>query len=112
MLALLREGEILWIGTFGAGLARLDTTKKEIQYFASDAAKPSTLSSDFIGALHQDRTNPELLWVGTTSGLNAFDKRSGSVVRYVHNPAIPASMSHDHVTNIHEDRAGRLWIAT
>ena len=112
VFALLREGETLWIATFGAGLGRLDTTKGTIQYFTSDHASAATLSSDFVVALAQDRSNPQALWVGTSAGLNQMDKQTGKVVRYLHDPAKPTSLSNDHITDIHEDHLGRMWIAT
>ncbi|MDB4959319.1 MAG: two component regulator propeller domain protein [Myxococcales bacterium] len=112
VFALLRDNDSLWIGTYGAGLAHLDTTKKTIEYFASAATNPATLSSDYVVAIQPDRANPDLLWVGTPNGLNQFDKRNGKVVRYLHDATKPTSLSSDHVTDIHEDHAGRLWIAT
>lgn len=112
IFALLRDRESLWVGTYGAGLARLDTSKKTVEYFTSDAANAVTMSSDNVTAVHQDRTKPEILWIGTADGLNKFDKRNGRVERFLHDPAKPASLSHNHVTDIYEDRAGQLWIAT
>lgn len=112
IFALLREGERLWVGTYGAGLARLDPGKQTVEYFTSDAANKATMSSDNVTALHQDRTAPEFLWVGTADGLNRFDKRNGRVERFLHDPAKPGTLSHQHITDIYEDRAGQLWIAT
>ena len=112
VFALLKDGDTLCIGSFGAGIARFDTAKKTASYFTHTASDPATLSSDYIVAIHQDKTNPETLWIGTATGLNQLDKRSGKVIRYLHDPAKPTSISNDHVTHIHEDQKGRLWIAT
>jgi len=112
VFALLREQETLWIGTYGAGLGKLDTNKKTIEYMTSDKQTPTTLSSDSITSLAQDRTAPQTLWVGTVSGLNKLDKRTGKVVRYMHDSSKANSLSNDHINNIHEDHLGRMWIST
>jgi ligand-binding sensor domain-containing protein/serine phosphatase RsbU (regulator of sigma subunit) len=112
VFALLVDGDALWIGTWGAGLVRFDPAAKARRNFTHVENDTGTLSSDSISALHQDRTRPDILWVGTSEGLNELDKRSGRVIRYIHDIANPTSISHDYVTAIHEDAAGRLWIAT
>ena len=112
VFALLRDGNTLWIGTFGGGLARLDTRTNAISYFRSDPANPSTLGSDFVSALYQDPANDNLIWIGTTGGLDAFDKRTGKVMRYQHDAAKPTSLTNDRVNDIHRDSKGRLWVAT
>jgi serine phosphatase RsbU (regulator of sigma subunit) len=91
---------------------KFDVEKKTIYYFTNDTKNHATLRSDFIVALAADRSNPNIMWVGTSEGLNQLDKRTGQVIRYMHDEANPASLSHEHITDIHEDKAGRLWIAT
>ena len=112
IFSMLRDQEIMWIGTYGAGMSKLDLKTKTLIPFKSDPTNPQTLSSDFITTIYQDRSRPDVLWVGTTAGLNELDKRTGKFVRYVHDPAKGSSLSQDHVTDIHEDHAGRLWITT
>lgn len=109
---LVKDGDTLWIGTFGTGVVRFDTTKKTASYFTNVASDPATLSSDSIVALHQDKANAQTLWVGTSAGLNQLDKRSGKVVRYLHDAARPTSLPNNHVTSIYEDAKGRMWVAT
>lgn len=112
VLAVIKDGNTLWIGTFGGGLVKFDTKAKTAERYTSLATNAATLSSDAITTLYQDPTKPNLLWVGTAEGLNAFDKQSLQVVRYRNDPAKPTSLSHDHVTDIHADAKGTLWIAT
>ncbi|HTL36871.1 MAG TPA: two-component regulator propeller domain-containing protein [Kofleriaceae bacterium] len=112
VFALFRDGDMLWIGSFGAGLAKFDTVKKTASYFTSAASDPTTLSSDYIVSLHKDVQTPGMLWVGTAAGLNLLDTRSGKVVRYLHDPAKPTTISNDHITDVYEDKKGRLWVST
>ena len=112
VVALLPDHDNLWFGTFGGGLVRFDPARRTAEYFANNPANADSLSSDAVSAIYQDRTRSEILWVGTSEGLNAFDKRTGKVVRYLHDPAKPTSLSHDHVTDIYQDHGGRTWVAT
>ena len=112
VVALLRDGDSLWLGTFGGGLARLDTTANTLTYYKHGDRDPSTLSSDQVTSLQQDRTNAALLWIGTAEGLNQLDKRTGKVVRFLHDPNKPTTISHDHVNDIHEDAKGQMWVST
>ena len=112
VLALLEDGTTLWIGTFGGGLVRFDTRAHTAERYTSLASNAATLSSDAITTLYQDPTKPNILWVGTADGLNAFDKQTLQVVRYRNDPAKSTSLSHDHVTDIHQDKKGTIWVAT
>jgi ligand-binding sensor domain-containing protein len=53
-----------------------------------------------------------ILWVGTRSGLNAFDRRTERFARYLHDPTDPRSLSDNTVLAIYEDQAGVLWLGT
>lgn len=53
---------IVWVGTWGGGLARFDG-KKFINYTVRDG-----LSSNHVFMLHEDRQG--ILWVGTSNGLS------------------------------------------
>jgi ligand-binding sensor domain-containing protein/serine phosphatase RsbU (regulator of sigma subunit) len=112
VLALQPDGNTLWVGTFGGGLAQLDTAKNTLTFYKSQPNLQNTLTSDFIDVVYQDPVAANTLWIGTSNGLNAFDKQTGKVVRYIHDPKKPTSISHDHVVDIHRDRSGRLWITT
>jgi signal transduction histidine kinase/ligand-binding sensor domain-containing protein len=50
--------------------------------------------------------------VGTSSGLNAFDRRTERFTRYRRDPANPHSLSDNTVNAIYEDRSNVLWIGT
>lgn len=51
------------------------------------------------------------LWIGSGSGLTAWNERSGSERHYRHR-ASPATLSNDFVTVLYEDRRGRVWAGT
>lgn len=102
---------IIWIGTWGGGLARLDPPTGQISAYRNDPANPASLSSDRVQTIYEDRAG--MLWVGTAGGgLNKLDRQTGQFTVYRNNPANPASLSNDRIWSIVEDNAGQLWVAT
>ncbi len=72
---------ILWIGTGGSGVIRLNTSTGETARFRHSPANPNTLSSNVVNTIADDGLGR--LWIGTNIGLNMLDPESGNCVRYV-----------------------------
>ncbi|MGH7594952.1 MAG: two-component regulator propeller domain-containing protein, partial [bacterium] len=94
----------LWIGT-GRWLNKLDREKEQFVHYEVDpSAKPIT-------AILEDRTGT--LWVGSEgAGLKKFDRATGQLTPFFHDPKNPRSLSSDSVRVIYEDSFGTLWIGT
>lgn len=59
-----------------------------------------------------DRTRPNILWVGTDTGLVRFDTTTKKWKKFRHDPGNPDSISHDTMWNLFMDKAGLIWIPT
>ncbi|HSL28022.1 MAG TPA: PAS domain S-box protein, partial [Anaerolineales bacterium] len=103
---------ILWIGTWSAGLNRMELSKPgHFIHYQNDPYFPDSLSGNEVWSLFQDRSG--ILWIGTShSGLNKLHPKRGQFSLYRHNPGNPASLSTDAVGAFAEDRHGNIWIAT
>ncbi|MFN8456714.1 MAG: two-component regulator propeller domain-containing protein [Anaerolineae bacterium] len=102
---------IIWIGTWGSGLVRLDPSTEEFSSYTVDPAKPDSLSSDRVQTIYEDRSGT--LWVGTAGGgLNKFNAKTETFTRYRNDPANLKSLSNDRIWAITEDTTGHLWVAT
>jgi ligand-binding sensor domain-containing protein/signal transduction histidine kinase len=100
-----RQG-VLWVGTPRA-LNRID--RRAGNFTAYRNGGPET-DADVI-AIRED--NSGFLWVGTYGhGLLRFDRRTGHVKTYTHNPSNPSSLSDDFVSRLLFDHNGTLWAAT
>ncbi|MEW4925461.1 two-component regulator propeller domain-containing protein [Algibacter sp. 2305UL17-15] len=67
---------ILWIGTNGGGINKLDPTRKPFLHIKS-SLNPASLSYDKIRSIYED--SPGNLWVGTEGGdLNMLPKQENS----------------------------------
>jgi PAS domain S-box-containing protein len=111
VVTLFRDQEdALWVGSWGAGLFRLDTATYQggevsFQRYHNDPQNARSLSDDSIWSIRQDESGT--LWFGTGGGLNRFDPAAGSFKRYRVKDGLP----NETVLCILE--AGQnLWIST
>jgi len=100
----------IWLGSFDAGLQRLDPASGRFTSYQHAGNDPASLSANDVRAIFEDSSNR--LWIGTATGLNLFDRRTGGFQRYHHDRANPRSLADDFVTSISEDRSGLLWVGT
>jgi len=100
--------DMIWIGTWGAGLDRFDPSTNVFAHFRHNPKDLSSISSDTVAAVLRDHLGN--LWVGTTCGLDLLDKKTGKFQHFTNNPDDPASLSYNRVRVIYEDMAGTLWV--
>lgn len=101
----------LFIGTFGAGLARMQFNEPDIRdYFLNETGNGRSLSNNAILVLYFD--SKERLWVGTRHGLNLFHNESSDFSRFFPNPTEGEGVGVNTIHAISEDDHGRLWLGT
>ncbi|MEM6380231.1 MAG: two-component regulator propeller domain-containing protein, partial [Bacteroidota bacterium] len=103
---LLDQQNLLWVGTWGGPLNRIDNKKQLFQYWGANENAPNALSSGKIKSVF--RTQDQMLWVGTNyDGLNRIDLKTGT------NQVINEEngLSHNTVYCIWADKQG-AWIGT
>jgi PAS domain S-box-containing protein len=110
-----REG-MLWVGTGGGGVNKLDLQPKRFTLYQHEPGNPNSLSASDVRAIYEDRFGD--LWVGTQgSGLDRIERAANvgepiRVTHYQYDAADPGSLSGNNVNTIAEDRDGSLWIGT
>ncbi|HSN77935.1 MAG TPA: two-component regulator propeller domain-containing protein, partial [Anaerolineae bacterium] len=90
----------LWIATNDSGLNRFDFASQTWQHYRNDPEDPASLDNDTVYAVYQDRQGT--LWFGTPTGLNRFDRQTGTFQRF----AMPL------LGAIFEDSQGNFWLGT
>jgi diguanylate cyclase (GGDEF)-like protein/PAS domain S-box-containing protein len=104
-----RDGS-LWLGTFSAGLVRVQAEANRWTRFASVPGDDATLWHDAVLALHEDRLGR--IWIGTFDGLNLLDPVSGLMRRIPRGGADRQSLAGNLIRAIHESVDGTIWIGT
>jgi ligand-binding sensor domain-containing protein len=89
----------LWIGTQGAGLARL--SRGRLTHYTSAAGLPG----NWISSLCVDRKG--MLWVGTAG--NGLARLENGKFRTYH---VKDGLPSEQIFSLYEDRAGDLWVGT
>lgn len=100
----------VWAATQSQGLYRIHATRPDTRSYRSVPDDRTSLSGDRLFKLYVDAYDN--VWVGTMTGLNRFDRVSGTFVRYQHDPLVSGSLGAGMVWDICEDSAGNLWVAT
>ncbi len=104
---------VLWFGTEGGGINKLDLEKKPFYHYRANPLDPKSLSNNDIWAICESHKKPGTVWIGTKGGgLNKFDRLNETFFHYRHNPENPNSIGCDSIYALFEDRAGDLWIGT
>jgi len=106
------KDEIIWIATGTGGLNKYDKETGSFFSYTYDPNDAGSLSSDRFNmtpnTLLEDSEG--LIWIGTSNGLNRFDKKRGTFTRYMYEPHNPNSLSDNSITSIFEDSEGYIWI--
>jgi len=104
--ALLMDGnEICWAGHFMAGLSKVNLKTGQAKRFMSSNGDPTSLSNNFVFALHQ--LSKDTLLVGTISGIDIFDKKSEKFSRFR-----PEELNDCFVYEMFKAPNGNIWICT
>jgi ligand-binding sensor domain-containing protein/signal transduction histidine kinase len=98
----------MWFGTWLGGLNRYDGYTFKV--YRHDGKDERSLACDTIRALFVDRAG--VLWVGTSEGLDRYDRDTDSFVHYRHRADDPNSLPGYEVRSLSEDASGTLWVAT
>lgn len=102
---------IIWIGTWGSGMDRLDPRTEQFTHYPGQPDNPAGLSDDRVQTIYEDSAGR--LWIGTAGGgLNLLDRQTQTFTRYQPDPTDPHSISHERIWRIVEDPSGLLWVAT
>ncbi|MFV0312709.1 MAG: two-component regulator propeller domain-containing protein [Dysgonomonas sp.] len=69
----------LWIGTYSGGLNVLDLRTKKFKCYYNNPSDSTSLDANNVYALYKD--SRDNLWVGTTTGVNLYDRKTDSFLR-------------------------------
>ncbi|MBN2755524.1 MAG: hypothetical protein JXR51_00005, partial [Bacteroidales bacterium] len=96
---------ILWLTTWGGGLNAFNTKTEKFTRYNYSIKDTNSISSDFCIVMHFDKDG--IIWVGTSTGLNKFDKKTGKFKVYGKKEGLPDLF----INSIEEDDSANLWIS-
>jgi signal transduction histidine kinase/ligand-binding sensor domain-containing protein/DNA-binding response OmpR family regulator len=93
--------DLLWIGTDGGGLNKLDLDTEHFNCYKFDPKDSNSLSNNRVEVIYEDKNS--VLWIGTKGGgLNKFETKTELFSQY---------LNKNWICEIYEDINGILWIA-
>uniref|UniRef100_UPI00359403C0 two-component regulator propeller domain-containing protein n=1 Tax=Aquiflexum sp. TaxID=1872584 RepID=UPI00359403C0 len=105
-----KEG-ILWVGTNGDGLFRLDTRSPSPQLSPyNPGGLINKIINGTLGKLYED--NSGFIWLTTTNGLQRINKKTDEVLTFKSDPLYLGSLSNNTVESVLMDDKGHLWVGT
>lgn len=110
VIAIVPENDsILWIGTKGGGINRLNTKDEICEYLFFDENDPSSLSNDNVLCMYRDSEN--IFWVGTFVGLNKAIQTENGKYKFQYYTESQGLLDNT-VKAITEDNMNNLWLST
>lgn len=106
---LLDKAGVLWMGTPGNGLFRVE--------LKGDSATPVAYNprglihaTIYEDGLFEDQAG--LLWASSPDGLQRIDPKTNQVITYSSQATQPGSLSSNDVRAVYRDRTGTVWVGT
>lgn len=99
---------LIWLAIESVGLCKFDGENFII--YRKSETDSNTISNNFPLCIDEDESGD--LWVGTTEGLNKFDREKGVFHRYLSTNNAENSIPNNYITDLHVDSHNNVWIAT
>jgi signal transduction histidine kinase/ligand-binding sensor domain-containing protein/DNA-binding response OmpR family regulator len=104
------NANVLWIGTYGSGLFRLDIAANRLEPVRFYNKKNILPSINYTKVVYCDSN---CIWIGLWGpGLARFNSITGEYKIWYNDANDPNSLSYNDVWSIHKDKKGRIWIGT
>lgn len=100
------KDSVLWIGTEESGLYKYNMRDHLFQNFRHEMSGKNFISDNNVRCMFED--NSGNIWLGTPSGLNKLNAKTGSIKIYdEHN-----GLDNPSIFNIIDDNFGNIWVST
>jgi signal transduction histidine kinase/ligand-binding sensor domain-containing protein len=95
-----------WMGT-NQGIIRIKNGMEKRFLIDSNPANPN---ANIVYSIRADRQDN--IWIGSTGGLNLWDRKNEKFIRYINEPNTSSSLSDNGVILVFEDKEGNFWVGT
>lgn len=98
----------LWIGTLSAGLNLYQRATNDFKHYRVEDG--GSLHSNYVSAIVEDVD--KTLWIGTSNGLDIYNRKTGSFSYLGYDDALPNALSNNNVISLLHDSRGFIWVGT
>ncbi len=102
---------MVWLGSYSSGMNK-ESRINQFPLFNNIPGNPNSLQDATVNSIYETPSEPGIMWIGTNTGLDRYDKKTGGYTHYRHEEHNGNSISKGAVSSIAEDKKGRFWVAT
>jgi signal transduction histidine kinase/ligand-binding sensor domain-containing protein len=102
---------MVWLGSYLSGLNK-ESRIIQFPLIRNIPGNPNSLQNSTVYSIYEAPSEPGIIWFGTETGLDRYDKNEGTYTHYRHEEDKGNSISKGGVSSITEDKKGRFWVAT
>ena len=102
---------IIWVGTSWRGLAKVNPHANQFEHITYSPSNLNGLNAGTVWTMFEDEEE-DVLWIGTSNGINLLDLKTNTFSYIQNNPADPNSLSDNLIRDIVKDSNGNFWIST
>lgn len=96
---------LIWIGTAGLGLNRINPSARRFNTLRSIPFNTNSLRSSFVWDIQETASGE--IWFSTLAGLSRYEPASG---QFRHYEPTPGNIQGNQLQALHIDHAGRFWV--
>lgn len=104
------KGNILWIGTYGGGIIKYNSSDGSWLNYTSNVSSKNSLTSNEVLDLMIDSEN--ILWIGTTDGLYSFNLFTGKIEQVGAELKDGYTLRRLQIYSLLETHDGIIWIGS
>ena len=104
------QDEIMYLGHFGTGLIVYNLKTKKYNQYLNNPMNPTSISQNSIIQIYED--NAGIIWIGTTKGINKYDKNKNKFKHVAPQPLNPNWLRDEYVFSFETDKQNNLWVGT
>ncbi|MBN2103879.1 histidine kinase [bacterium] len=104
------DENILWIGTWGGGLIRLNRANDKIRIYRHHSNDPKSISSDIVRWITAGHDGN--LWIGTEMGLSRMNVKTEVFKNFPFESTNEFDMDYDNVFTVIEDHKRQVWVGS
>ncbi len=106
-----KHKNLLWLGTSGSGLFKVDLTNQHIASYTSNSGAKNWISNNRVTDIKLDANGQP--WIATDGGgINYFDQKTNCFLPIYGSKKNAHSLNSNAAYKLFFDHAGRLWIGT
>lgn len=103
---------VFWLGSESKGVYLWDPSRELVKNYRYQRENENSLSDNAVWAIEQHNSNNNLIWVGTSNGLNLINHQQQSLQRYLLASHVESQFSDNNIYQIYNYNEALLFLTS